>query len=297
MIQSKSLSDRTVTIVLYASLTLLALLCLLPMINLLAVSLSDRAASSGNRVTFWPINFTTFSYSQVMSSPAFLRAMWISVVRLVLGTAINIVLIILTAYPLSRTEEEFRGRNFFMGLVIFAMLFNGGLIPWYLNIRNLGLLDTIWALVLPSALQIWSILLTMNFFRDIPRELEEAAIIDGASHWSLLFRVYLPLSLPVLATVTLFSMVYHWNSWFDGMILIRSSDLVPLQTYMRRIVIESNMTAFLQQVNADAADYANFSDRSLKAAQIFIATLPIMLVYPLLQRYFVHGIKLGAVKG
>lgn len=297
MVQYKTLGDRLFLVAIYILLSVIALICLLPMANLLAVSLSDRAASSGNLVTFWPINFTTTSYRQVMTSSAFLQAMWVSVMRVALGTTINLALIVLAAYPLSRNPDEFPGRNIFMGLVIFAMLFNGGLIPWYLNIRNLGLLDSIWALVLPGALQIWSVLLVMNFFREIPRELEEAAIIDGASHWQLLGRIYLPLSLPVLATVTLFAMVYHWNSWFDGMILITSSDLVPLQTYMRRIVIEGNLTTFLTQVDVNAEDYANFSDRSLRAAQIFIATLPILLVYPFLQRYFVHGIKLGAVKG
>lgn len=297
MIENKTFGDRLFVVLIYLVLGLFALLCLLPMVNLLAVSFSDRAASSGNLVTFWPINFTTTSYRQVMRSPAFTQAMLVSFMRLVLGTAINIALIILTAYPLSRSGAEFKGRGLFMGIMIFAMLFNGGLIPWYLNIRNLGLLNTMWALVLPGALQIWSVLLTMNFFREVPRELEEAATMDGASHWDLLLKIYLPLSLPVLATVTLFAMVFHWNSWFDGMILITKSELVPLQTYMRRIVIEGNLTAFLQRADVNAQDYANFSDRSVKAAQIFIATVPILLVYPFLQRYFVHGIKLGAVKG
>jgi putative aldouronate transport system permease protein len=195
-----------------------------------------------------------------------MRAFWVSVERVALGTTINVVLIILTAYPLSRNAEEFKGRTIFMWLLIFAMLFSGGLIPWFLNIRDLGLLNKMWGLVLHGALQIWSVILTMNFFREIPNELEEAAIIDGANHWDLLLRIYLPLSLPVLATVTLFAMVYHWNSWFDGMVLINNSELIPLQTYRRRIVIEGNLTAFMQRVDTNAADFFNFSDRSLKAA-------------------------------
>jgi putative aldouronate transport system permease protein len=195
-----------------------------------------------------------------------MRAFWVSVERVALGTTINVVLIILTAYPLSRNAEEFKGRTIFMWLLIFAMLFSGGLIPWFLNIRDLGLLTKMWGLVLHGALQIWSVILTMNFFREIPNELEEAAIIDGANHWDLLLRIYLPLSLPVLATVTLFAMVYHWNSWFDGMVLINNSELIPLQTYRRRIVIEGNLTAFMQRVDTNAADFFNFSDRSLKAA-------------------------------
>lgn len=297
MVESKTLGDRLIVLLLYTLLAVLALFCLLPMLNLLAVSVSNRAASSGNLVTFWPIGFNLTSYMQVMSSSAFMRSFWVSVERVALGTTINVALIVLTAYPLSRNAEEFKGRTIFMWLMIFAMLFSGGLIPWFLNIRDLGLLDKMWGLVLHGALQIWSVILTMNFFREIPTELEEAAIIDGANHWDLLARIYLPLSLPVLATVTLFAMVYHWNSWFDGMVLINKSELIPLQTYMRRIVIEGNLTAFMQRVDSDAADFFNFSDRSLKAAQIFIATLPILLVYPFLQKYFIHGIRLGALKG
>jgi ABC-type glycerol-3-phosphate transport system permease component len=184
-----------------------------------------------------------------------------------------------------------------MWLLLFAMLFSGGLIPWYLNIRDLGLLDTIWALVLPGMLPIWSVILTMNFFREMPSELDDAAFIDGATHWSLLFRIYLPMSTPVLATVTLFAMVGHWNAWFDGTILINKMDLVPLQTYMRRVVILGNLRQFMESVIYDSEDFLNFSDRSLKAAQIFVATVPILVAYPFLQRYFIHGIRLGAVKG
>jgi putative aldouronate transport system permease protein len=297
MVESKTLGDRIIVFLLYAFLALLALLCLLPMLNLLAVSVSNRAASSGNLVTFWPIGFNLTSYAQVMGSSAFMRAFWVSVERVAVGTTINVALIVFTAYPLSRNAEEFKGRTIFMWLLIFAMLFSGGLIPWFLNLRDLNLLNKMWGLILHGALQIWSVILTMNFFRGIPNELEEAAIIDGANHWDLLFRIYLPLSLPVLATVTLFAMVYHWNSWFDGMVLINNSELIPLQTYMRRIVIEGNLTAFMQRVDSNAADFYNFSDRSLKAAQIFIATLPILLVYPFLQKYFIHGIRLGAIKG
>jgi putative aldouronate transport system permease protein len=141
------------------------------------------------------------------------------------------------------------------------------------------------------------VILTMNFFSGIPQEMDEAALIDGASHWDLFFRIYLPMSTPVLATVTLFAMVGHWNSWFDGMILINRSDLVPLQTYMRRIIILSDLVAFMSRFEVDVLEFVNFSDRSLKAAQVFIATVPILCAYPFLQRYFVHGIRLGAVKG
>jgi len=297
MVENRTLGDRLVNALFYLFLTLVGLLCLLPIVHILAVSLSSKSASSGNMVSLWPIDFTLASYYTVMSSTAFVRAIGVSVVRVLLGTGLNLALIILCAYPLSRTAKEFKGRNVFMWLFVFAMLFNGGLIPWYLNCLDLGLRDNIWALVLPGVVQIWSILLTMNFFRELPRELDEAAIIDGATHWDLLFRIYLPMSLPVLATVILFAMVGHWNAWFDGMVLINNSALVPLQTYMRRIVILGDTVSMLSRFDASLEEMLNFSDRSLKAAQIFIATLPILVTYPFLQRYFIHGIRLGAIKG
>jgi ABC-type glycerol-3-phosphate transport system permease component len=298
MVENKSVGDRAVVLAIYLFLALSALLCLLPLVNLLAVSLSDRAAASGNRVTFWPINFTLANYAEVVNSDAFLRSMSVSVQRTLLGTTLNVLMIILTAYPLSRDAREFKGRNIFMALMLVAMLFHGGLIPWFLNIRNLGLLDTMWALVLPPILQIGSVILAMNFFRSLPTELEEAAVMDGASHWVLLFRIVLPLSLPMLATVTLFAAVYHWNDWFEGMILIRTSTKVPLQTFIRRIVVENNVTLMFQGTSANLdANFFKVSNRAIKGAQVFIATLPILLIYPFLQHYFIHGIRLGAVKG
>jgi putative aldouronate transport system permease protein len=180
-----------------------------------------------------------------------------------------------------------------MWMLIVAMLFNGGLIPWFLVIRGLGLLNSLWALILPGALPIWNVILLMNFFREIPQELEEAAIIDGASHWNILFHIYLPLSVPALATLVLFAAVTHWNSWFDGMILIMDNAKYPMMTFLRTVVVDMN----LQILSINPEDLYNLSDRSVRAANIFIATLPILLVYPFLQRYFIHGIRLGAVKG
>jgi putative aldouronate transport system permease protein len=181
MIENRTLSDKLVMVGFYGVLSAIALICLLPMVHILAVSLSSRAASSGNLVGLWPIDFTLASYYTVMNSSAFVRAMGVSVVRVILGTLINVFVIVLTAYPLSRNANEFKGRNVFMWFFIFAMLFSGGLIPWYLNCIDLGLRDNIWALVLPGMLPIWSMLLAMNFFKEIPREMDEAAVIDGAS--------------------------------------------------------------------------------------------------------------------
>jgi putative aldouronate transport system permease protein len=213
--------------------------------------------------------------------------------RTVLGTLINMTLTILAAYPLSKTAQEFKGRNWFMWILVIALLFNGGLIPWFLVVRNLGLINTLWALVLPGALPVWNVILLMNFFREVPKELEEAAIIDGASYWNTLWYIYLPLSVPALATLTLFAAVGHWNSWFDGMILITKNAQYPMMTFLRTVVIDMN----LQILSVNIEDIYNLSDRSIRAANIIVATLPILIVYPFLQRYFIHGIRLGAVKG
>ncbi len=293
MIQEKSLGSRLFDIANHLLLLLFGLACLFPMIHIVAVSLSNRAASMGGFVTLWPIGFTLQNYMEILQAGPVYQAFLVSVYRTVLGTALNMVMTILAAYPLSKSSEELKGRSVFMWIVLIAMLFNGGLIPWFLVIRNLGLLNSLWALILPGALPIWNVILLMNFFREIPKELEEAAIIDGASYWGTLIHIYLPLSVPALATLTLFAAVFHWNAWFDGMILIMDNAKYPIMTFLRTVVVDMN----LQILSVNMEDIFNLSDRSIRAANIVVATVPILIVYPFLQRYFIHGIRLGAVKG
>jgi putative aldouronate transport system permease protein len=293
MILERTWTSRLVDIALYLVLGAIGLACLLPLLHLVAVSLSNRSASVGGFVTLWPIGLTAQNYQEILAAGPVYRALLVTVERVVLGTALNMALTVLAAYPLSKSAQEFRGRNVFMWILLIALLFNGGLIPWVLTIRSLGLLNSLWALVLHDALPIWSVILLMNFFRELPRELEEAAIIDGASHWDTLFRIYLPLSVPALATLTLFSAVGHWNAWFDGMVLITKNENYPIMTFLRTVVVDLN----LQILSVNPQDLYNLSDRSIRAANIVVATLPILIVYPFLQRYFIHGIRLGAVKG
>lgn len=293
MVLERTWTSRLFDIALYLLLGAIGLACLLPLIHLVAVSLSNRSASVGGFVTLWPIGLTAQNYQEILAAGPVYRALLVTVERVVLGTGLNMVLTVLAAYPLSRSAQEFRGRNLFMWILLIALLFNGGLIPWFLTIRSLGLLNTLWALILHDALPIWNVILLMNFFRELPRELEEAAIIDGASHWDTLFRIYLPLSVPALATLTLFSAVGHWNAWFDGMVLITKNENYPIMTFLRTVVVDLN----LQILSVNPQDLYNLSDRSIRAANIVVATLPILIVYPFLQRYFIHGIRLGAVKG
>lgn len=293
MIQEKSILSRVFDIGNYVLLATLSALCLLPFVHILAVSLSATAPSMGGFVTFWPIGFNLENYGKILGASAFQNSFLISVERTAIGTAINMTLLVLLAYPLSKNTHEFKGRNIFMSFFLFAMLFSGGLIPTFLVVRALGLMDKIWALILPGALQIWSLFLMMNFFREVPKELEEAAIIDGANHFQILLNVFLPISLPALATLTLFAAVGHWNAWFDGAIYMTRAEHYPLQTFLRTVVVQLDMS----RLGINPKDLAQLSNRSLKDAQIFVTILPILFVYPFLQRYFISGLKLGAVKG
>jgi ABC-type glycerol-3-phosphate transport system permease component len=258
-----------------------------------AVSFSDKASVGAGMVSWWPVGFNLLSYEKILEDKAFFRAFAISLERIALGCTINIVLTALMAYPLSRSVKQFRERNLIMWFMVFTMMFSGGFIPWFMTIKSYNLLDTIWALVLPGAVPVFSIILLINFFRNIPTELEEAGEMDGAGPWYLLLRIYLPLSVPALATITLFSIVGHWNSFFDGLILMNKPENYPLQTYIQQLVVQIKM----ENITADDMKLlAQLSNKTLNAAKIIISMIPILLVYPFLQRYFIHGIMLGSVK-
>jgi putative aldouronate transport system permease protein len=220
--------------------------------------------------------------------------MGVSGIRVLMGGLLNVLLIVLTAYPLSKSKEKFRYRTPFVWFFFVSSLFNGGLIPGYVLIRRLNLLDTIGALIFPTAVPVFSVVLMLNFFRQVPEEMDEAAQIDGASKLRTLFSIYLPVSLPSLATVALFSIVYHWNSYFDGLIFSNRPQSYPLQTYLRTILVSGNLASM---AGNDWKLLQDLSDRTVKAAQIIIAIIPILCIYPFMQRYFVKGMTLGSVKG
>lgn len=272
----------------------LALLCVIPLIHVAAVSLSSSAAAAAGRVVLWPKEFTWNSYAFVAKRPAFWQSMLVSLLRIVLGGSISMLLTVLAAYPLSYSRRELSFRNIYAWFFFITMIFNAGLIPWYMVIRQFGLLNTIWALVLPGAVPVFNVILLLNFFREVPKELAEAAFIDGASHWKTLWSIYVPLSKPALATLLLFSLVGNWNSWFDGLILMNDPGHYPLQTYIQTIAIQRN---FSMMTREEIMQMATISDRTLRCAQIFLGSLPIVMVYPFLQKYFVKGIVLGGVKG
>ena len=284
--------------VIYLIVIVLALSCLVPMLNVVALSLSSSSAVAANAVGLWPVDLTLAAYERIMSDQQFWRSFGISVIRVVISLLLNLVMIVTMAYPLSKSKKVFRTRKLFMSVMVFAMLFSGGMIPTYLVVRNLGLLNTIWSLILPSAVPIGSVILVMNFFRGIPKSLEESARIDGANPLQILGRIYIPMSLPCLATVSLFSIVGSWNDFFSGLIYMTKTENYPLMTYIQTLSV--NIAETMQQAGTLTSEQLQsllaVSDRNLNAAKIVVAVVPLLIIYPLLQKYFVQGIVVGSVK-
>lgn len=290
--QIEFFKNKLMDTVVWLIVILMTLCCLLPLLNTLAISFSNNSAVNANQVGILPVGFTLSSYKKLLEDNQFWRSAWISVLRVVLGAGLNMLMTILLAYPLSKSKNRFASRDIYMKLVIFAMLFNGGLIPGYIIVSKLHLLNTIWALVLPGAVPVFNVILLMNFMKGLPEALEEAAVIDGASEWTILTRVVLPISKPGLATVALFCIVNHWNDYFQGLIYMRTPSKYPLQTYIQQLTIDVSQIADPQQL----IYFMTISTRTLNAAKIVVATVPLLVIYPFLQRYFVTGIVIGAVK-
>ncbi|MPM26308.1 hypothetical protein SDC9_72809 [bioreactor metagenome] len=285
-------------LVIYIIVILLTLSCLIPMLNVLALSLSSSEAVAANKVALWPVSFTWAAYERIVNDTQFWRAFGISVFRVFAALILNLVLIVTLAYPLSKSKRVFRSRQLFMNLMIFAMLFSGGLIPTYLVVRNLGMINSVWSLILPGAVPIGSVILVMNFFRGIPKSLEESALLDGANPLDILVKIYVPISLPSLATVSLFSIVGSWNDFMGGLIYMTKQQNYPLMTYIQSLSVNIAETV-RDSSNLSSEQLQNLlavSDKNLNAAKIVVAIIPLLIIYPFLQKYFVQGIVVGAVK-
>ena len=292
MLKYKTLENRIFDFVVTLILIILGLLCFLPLLHVLALSLSSKNAAVAGRVSFWPVEFTLASYEYLLNDSRFFQAFWISVKRVILGGGLNLICTVLMAYPLSLEKDEFPSRYRYMWFTIFCMLFGASLVPWYFVIKGTGLLNSIWALVIPSAVPVYNVILLMNFFRNQPKAIKESAKIDGINQIQMMSLICVPLAKPAIATVTLFSIVGHWNNFFDGMLLINTPSKVPLQTYIQSLVINMSDTSKLsteQLINM-------MSQRTFNSAKIVIATVPILIIYPFMQKYFVTGITLGSVK-
>lgn len=293
MIKNVSKSRKVFNVFNYIILGLVTFISIFPLLHILALSLSANSAAQAGWVTIFPVNFTLSSYEYILGKEDFFRAFGVSIMRVILGTGFSMFLTVTSAYALSQADERFRARRVYAWMFIITMVFNGGLIPLFIVVKAVGIYNSIWALILPSAVQVFNIILMLNFFRSQPYALAESAFIDGANHFQILWKIYLPISKPSLATVGLFTMVFHWNSWFDGLIFLSDPDKYPLQTYLRKVI---------QSVDATNLDLNSIeimqmiSQKTLTAAQIFIAIIPILLIYPILQKYFVTGMTLGSVK-
>jgi putative aldouronate transport system permease protein len=263
--------------------------------HVFAVSLSSKNAVFSGHVSFWPVEFHLNSYIIVIRDQQFFMSYFVSIRRAMLGWVIQLTMTVLAAYPLYLKRSTFPAQPFFIWYFLITMFFSGGLIPTYLVVQATGLINTIWALVLPTAVPIFYIILMKNFMKGIPDSLMESAFIDGAGHMTTLLRIILPLSKACVATVSLFCILGHWNAWFDGMIYIKSMPLKPLQTYLRSIII---VDAAIADSALDMEDIiANVTADSANGAKIFLALIPIMCIYPFLQKHFAKGIVLGSVKG
>lgn len=285
-----SLSRKIFMFFCIAFLLVYALVCLLPIFHLAAVSFSSKAKADAGMVGFWPVEFTMEAYEFIFSNDDYLVALWNSIKRLLVAVPLSMLMTALAAYPLSRPKSQFLWQRKFSWFFVITMLFSGGMIPLYMLISALKLRDTIWSLVLPSAVPVYNVILLINFFRQVPEEMHEAAIIDGAGEFRILFRIFVPLSLPSLVTLMIFVIVGHWNSWLDGLIYMSNMDLYPLQTYLQSVVISKVDVTFLLQ-------NPNLSDQTVAAARMLLSIIPVLIIYVSLQRYFVKGLTLGGVKG
>ncbi len=272
------------------------LICLIPILNTVAISFSDRTSAALGLVRLWPVNFTLASYQNMLEETQFWTSFLVSVKRVVIGVSLNMLLSILMAYPLSKSESVFYKKKYYMWIVVFTMMFNGGLVPTFMVVSKLHMMDTFWALVLPGAVPVFNVIILMNFFKAIPQSLEESAYVDGAGAWTILFKIYLPLSKASLATIGLFAVVTHWNSYFDGKIYINSLTKLPLQTYIQSLATSINTDMMASMTPEEIQEMLEVSSLTFNSAKVVVSMIPILLIYPFLQKYFVTGMVVGAVK-
>ena len=272
---------------------IIAILCFYPMWYVLINAFNDAQDGMRGGIWLWPRVFSTESVMTVLRDGAVFQAFFITVARTVIGTFVAILFTAMVSYPLSKTNLV--GRKFFYGMGMVTLFFSGGLIPTFLLYRNLGLLDSFWVFILPHMFSFFNVLIFASFYRSLPASVEESARIDGANDLVIFFKIVLPLSKPVIATLGLFAAVHHWNDYFSGIMFITTNSLEPLQTYLYRIVAQAGA----QQMMVGAGDIATrqTTTNSIRMATMVVATVPIIMVYPFVQKYFVKGMLLGAVKG
>jgi len=289
--RKQKLSDRVFDIVIIVITTIAALLCLLPVVNVAAVSLSSNSAIISSKVFLWPVEFTIDSYRAIFSDKSMMWSMVFTIIITVIYTVVSMALTIAAAYPLSK--KNLKGRSGFLLVIVITMYFSGGIIPDYILVKSLGLLDSMWSLVLPGAISAFNLILLKSFFNSLPEGLEEAARIDGCTDFGVLVRIVLPLSLPIIATLSLFYAVGKWNSFMDALFYITDPNKYPLQLKLYQIVVNSQS---LDAAFAEGNMSPGMLPDGLKAASVMFATIPIVCVYPFIQKHFIKGVMIGAIK-
>ncbi len=289
MIKAKRTKAADWVIVIFAFLIIC--ICIFPVLNVLAISLSSNLAITNNKVFLLPVEFTTKAYTYVLSDSSVVKSLVFTAYLTLICTVISMVITIFCACPLS--QPKLVGKKAINVVIIFTMYFSAGIIPDYWNIKNLKLIDNFWSLVIPSCLSVFNMIILKSFFRSIPESLKESAKLDGATHWTILRKIYLPLSTPVLATLALFYAVGRWNGFQDALLYISDRNLYPIQLKLYQIV--NNLSSIDTHAEANVVNMV--TSESMKSATVMFATVPILLIYPWLQRYFIEGVTVGAVKG
>ena len=303
MVKDNSVSSVVLDIVIYVFLILLMIVILYPIIYILSVSLSNSDAFNAGKVVLWPVaadggfGFDFEAYKEIITGRTVPMSFLQSVINTILYTVISLAFTTTLAYPLSRSKERVPFHGFITKIIVFTMFFTAGMIPVYLIVQKLGLLNTRWSMILPAAISTYNLVVMRSFFESVPVELEEAAFIDGANELTIFVKIILPLSKAALATVGLFYGVYMWNQWFSAMLYLsdRAKDLYPLQYIIRQIVMENQLAA--EAAASGELNTVQVSTASLKYATLFISILPMLCVYPFIQKYFVKGVMVGSVKG
>jgi len=285
-----TIGEKVWQVAVYTILILLSLVCLLPFLYVVAVSVTPESEVLRRGIVILPETFTFAAYKEVFISHGIGQAYKITLFRTIVGTALNVLFTVLAAYPLSK--KYLPGRSPFLIFIVFTMMFSGGLIPTYLLVRSMGLLNSPWVLIIPHLISAFNLVIIKGFFEQLPAEIEESSRVDGASELQSLWRIILPLSLPVLATISLFYAVGHWNSYFDAIVYLNDSSLMPLQVVLRNILLNVATQSADSMANSGAV-----SQFAVQMAAVVVTTVPILIVYPFMQKHFTKGVLLGSIKG
>ncbi|WIV20867.1 carbohydrate ABC transporter permease [Paenibacillus polygoni] len=294
----RSLNDRLMMFIIYTLLILLGFSTFYPFWNALVVSFNEGMDTALGGITFWPREWTFENYSIVFQDSRILNGFYITIMRTVIGTLFSVLFTAMLAFAMSK--QDLIGRKYYMVFFIVTMYFSGGLIPSFLVTRSLGLMDSFWVFIIPTLISVWNMIIFRTFFRGLPDGLLESAQIDGCGHFKTFFRIVLPLSGPVIATLSLFTAIFHWNEWFLPSIYINNENLLPIQSMLQQILNSNIMSEQMSQLDSAAqarmSRMRSVTTKSLSMATMMVATLPIIAVYPFVQKYFVKGVLVGSLK-